>query len=56
MLACRVPKECPQEVADLYLRCLSSTPALRPEAAEVVDLLMHLLKSPGKGRPGLKPI
>ena len=46
-----VPAECPQEVVDLYLRCLSSAPAERPSAADIVDMLQRVGRPPGKGKP-----
>ncbi len=38
----RVPEECPQEVADLMLRCLDPDAAKRPTAKELVDRLMDM--------------
>lgn len=54
MCAIRVPEECPQEVVDLYLRCISSAPTKRPEAAGIVDYITKLPRPPGMGRFGLK--
>lgn len=48
--ACSVPEECPQEVVELYLRCLSSTPAERPRAADIVDILLRLARPLGKSK------
>ena len=36
---CRVPEECPEDVADLIAECLSETPLLRPSAREVIERL-----------------
>lgn len=33
------PAECPQEVADLQVRCVAQDPDMRPSAAEIVALL-----------------
>ena len=46
-----VPEECPQEVLDLYLCCLSTAPAERPQAAKIVDFLLRLARPPSKGKP-----
>jgi hypothetical protein len=35
----RVPQDCPQEIADLYLQCTVADPAARPTAREVVERL-----------------
>ncbi|KAL4855424.1 Mitogen-activated protein kinase kinase kinase 9 [Chlorella vulgaris] len=41
----RVPEECPQEVADFAMRCLSIDPQDRPSASQLVsELGMQLLK------------
>ncbi|KAK9819479.1 hypothetical protein WJX81_002053 [Elliptochloris bilobata] len=41
----KVPEECPQEAADLCLRCLSREPSERPTAIEVVETIKRLRKS-----------
>jgi hypothetical protein len=38
-LPCRVPDECPQEIADLLASCLLPEPADRPSAAQIVVAL-----------------
>lgn len=37
--ACRVPEECPQEVADVIASCLDENPSNRPSARDIVDQL-----------------
>ena len=37
---CRVPEECPQEIANLIAACRSSIPGPRPSAQEVLETLM----------------
>ncbi len=54
-LSGRVPRECPQEAADLYLRCLSHAPGERPSAPEVVDLIARLPRSGGRGGATQRP-
>ena len=36
---CRVPEECPQEVADVIASCLDENPTNRPTARQIVDKL-----------------
>ena len=36
---CRVPEECPAEIAQLYQACLSELPAQRPKAADLVRVI-----------------
>ena len=36
---CRVPEECPAEIAQLYQACLSELPAQRPRAADLVRVI-----------------
>lgn len=36
---CRVPEECPQEVADVIAMCLDENPSNRPSARDIVDQL-----------------
>ena len=36
---CRVPEECPAEIAKLYQACLSELPAQRPKAADLVRVI-----------------
>lgn len=38
-LSCRVPEECPQEVADVIASCLDENPTNRPTARQIVDQL-----------------
>ena len=46
---CRVPQECPQELADLISACMAVDPSCRPNAKELHDCLkvghvvMHVL-------------
>ncbi len=54
-LSGRVPRECPQEAADLYLRCLSHAPGERPSAPEVVDLIARLPRSGGRAAAAQRP-
>ena len=37
--SCRVPEECPQEVADLIAACRNNSPAPRPTAQQVLAVL-----------------
>lgn len=39
MCQCRVPEECPQEIADLIQRCKLVDPKQRPSAKEVFEVL-----------------
>ena len=43
-----MPRECPQEAGDLYLRCLSREAADRPSAIDIVNFISSLPKSSGK--------
>lgn len=36
---CRVPEECPQEVADVIANCLDENPSNRPSARDIIDQL-----------------
>lgn len=40
---CRVPEECPQEVADLIAACMASAPEQRPTAEGIIAALTPLL-------------
>lgn len=42
---CRVPEECPQEVADVIATCLGENPSNRPSARDIVDQLGTLRES-----------
>ncbi len=53
LLPCRVPNECPQEIADLLASCLLADPAERPSAAQIVVLLREHL---GTARQPLLPL
>ena len=37
---CRVPEDCPAEVAHLIAACLQDEPAKRPTAVQVVEVLL----------------
>ena len=39
LCGCRVPEECPAEIAQLYQACLSELPAQRPKAADLVRII-----------------
>lgn len=47
MCHCRVPMECPQEVADVIASCLDENPSSRPTARQVVDQLGALRENRG---------
>ncbi|KAL4428401.1 hypothetical protein ABPG75_002490 [Micractinium tetrahymenae] len=54
----RVPEECPQEVRDLMLRCLSTDPQARPTASQLVlqlDALAHFEHTPSPPAAGASP-
>jgi serine/threonine protein kinase len=40
----RVPEECPQEVSDLIMQCLSEEPCERPTAAQLLKTLSGMLE------------
>ncbi len=44
---CRVPEECPQEVADVIASCLDENPSNRPTARQIVDQLGALRENRG---------
>ncbi len=44
---CRVPEECPQEVADVIASCLDENPTNRPTARQIVDQLGALRETKG---------
>ncbi len=50
---CRVPDECPEEVADLISDCMATEPGARPSAEDVVRRLQvgPLLHTPALSRP-----
>ena len=35
----RVPEECPEQIAQLYVACLSEEPGQRPKAADLVKII-----------------
>ena len=39
VFVCRVPAECPAEIVQLYINCLSELPSQRPKAAELVRVI-----------------
>ena len=46
-VTCRVPEECPQEVANVIASCLDENPTNRPTARQVVDQLGALRERRG---------
>ena len=44
--ACRVPEQCPQEVADLCHACMAKAPCDRPSAADMQVLSLPSAKNP----------
>ena len=46
----RVPAECPQEVCDLCLQCLSEEPSERPTAHDLLNTLGAMLERKGARR------
>lgn len=44
LFSCRVPKECPQEVAELIDRCCSGEAENRPSASDIVHFMAEQLE------------
>jgi len=58
MVPLRFPEQCPAEVAALQLACVLENPDVRPTAAQILELLMHLpagSRPPEEAAPLLRP-
>lgn len=52
VVQCRVPEECPQAIADLYLACISFEAKKRPSAVQVMHTIEAcILTIPGVAQP-----